>query len=136
MTTYDRDKSARLVEEARSAHAATHGEEPPCTCADILAARDQGIHEAMCLNKAHRDAHVDAWLWKEANLADLADQLEAAGREVERMRRIGDLAFDAARDQHTAEVNALRAEVERMRTEQARLEAEIDELNTRIGGLT
>lgn len=82
MTALDPALCARLVSEAKTHHEVTQREQPPCDGPDCKG----GEHFLPCAAKVHRNAVVDAWIWKEAHLRDLADQLEAALAEVERLK--------------------------------------------------
>lgn len=92
MTALDPALCARLVSEAKTHHEVTQREQPPCDGPDCKG----GEHFLPCAAKVHRNAVVDAWIWKEAHLRDLADQLEAALAEVGRMRPVVDAAVRVA----------------------------------------
>lgn len=148
MTTYDPALIERLVAEAREDDAKMV--RAPWTWTDgVLLWNEDADH--CVLNHAGvlwdvSDEYKVGIVRIRNNLSALANQLEAALCEVKRVRRVGDLAFDAARVQHVAEVDALRESVhvltattraDQLRVELAceerdKLEKERDELRAEV----
>lgn len=112
MTTYDPAICERLAVDGKTHGESLRAEFPKCLCNGAAGCED------WCPCAPIAAAFSAASSWAEANLAAMADQLEAAKREIAVARGTidsGNEAFRQLRDQWGAERDALRAEVEKMR---------------------